>query len=150
MQDPVASGQRFAIFAVTAADHSDYRDIAAQTVAHHALIAGGHACIGQFQITQGIVLVNIDTRVVQHQIGLIKRQQVIERFIDHLQIFGIPHAHGQANVPVALRLACRKILFAVQGNGNCIRRMFKNPRRAIALVYIAIEDQYPVYPAAFQ
>jgi hypothetical protein len=29
MQDPVASGQRFAIFAVTAADHSDYRYIAA-------------------------------------------------------------------------------------------------------------------------
>lgn len=56
MQDAVAAGEGVAILAVTAADHPDHRDVAAQAVAHHAFVAGGEAFVGQLQITEGVVL----------------------------------------------------------------------------------------------
>ena len=67
-----------------------------------------------------------------------------------MQIFAIAHTHRQADIPVTLRLARRKILFAVQGNGNGIRRMFKNSCSTVALMHIAVKNQHAVYPAAFQ
>ncbi len=150
MQDAVAAGKGLAILAVATADHPDHRNIAAQAVAHHAFIAGGNAFVGQLQITEGVVLVHVDAGVVQHQIRLIQRQQVVERIVDHFQVIGVAHTVGQRNVPVAFGLACRKVLFAVQGNGDRFRGVVQNPCGAVALMHVAIEDQHPVHPAALQ
>ena len=89
MQDPVPTRQCLAVFAVTAADHADHRNIAAQAVAHNALVAGGNPFIGEFQIAQGIVFMHVHASVVEHQVRLIQGQQVIERLVDHLQVLGI-------------------------------------------------------------
>ena len=67
MQYPVAARQGLAILAVSAANHPDHRYVATQAVAHHALVTGGHASVGELQITQRIVFVHIHSGVVQHQ-----------------------------------------------------------------------------------
>ena len=150
MKNAVAAGEGVAILAVTTADHADHRDVAAQTMAHHAFIAGGDTFVGQLQITEGVVFVHIDAGVIQHQIRLIQRQQIVERVVDHFQIVGIAHAFGQRYVPVTFGFACRKILLAVQGHGNRLRGVMQDARGAVALMHVAIEDQHAIDPAALQ
>lgn len=146
----MATGEGVAILAVATADHANHRNVAAQAMAHHAFIAGGDAFVSQLQITKGVVLVHIDPGVVQHQVRLIQRQQVVERVIHHLQVIAIAHAFGQRNVPIAFGLAGRKILFTVQGNGDRLRRVVEDACGAITLMHVAIKDQHPVHPAALQ
>lgn len=143
-------GQGLAVLAVAAADHPEHRDVAAQAMAHHLFVAGGDALVGQLQVTQGIVLVHIHPGVVQHQVRLVQRQQVIEGIVDHLQVVGVAHAHRQGDVPVAAGLARREVFFAVQRDSHGIRGMFENPRGAVALVHVAVEDQHPADPSGFQ
>lgn len=143
-------GQGLAVLAVAAADHPDHRDVPAQAVAHHAFIAGGDAFVRQLQVTQRVILMHIDACVIQHQVRLVERQQVVERVVYHLQVIGVAHALGQWNVPITFSLACGKILFAVQGNGYRVRGVVQNPCSPVALVYVAIEDQHPIHPTAFQ
>lgn len=146
----MASGQGCAVLAVASADHAHHRDIAAQAVAQHGFVTGGNACVGQLQVAQGVVLVHIDTGVIQHQVGLIKRQQVVEGVVHHLQVGSVAHASGQGNVPVALCLAGGEVLLAVQRHGDGLGRVVQDARGAVTLVHIAVEDQHPVYPACFQ
>lgn len=40
--------------------------------------------------------------------------------------------------------------FAVQRDSHGIRGMFENPRGAVALVHVAVEDQHPADPSGFQ
>ena len=79
----MAAGQGRAVFAVAAADHAHHRDVAAQAVAHHAFIAGGDAFVCQLEVTEGVVFMHIHAGVVQHQVGLVERQQVVEGVVDH-------------------------------------------------------------------
>lgn len=146
----MAPGQGLAVFAVAAADHPDHWDVAAQAMAQYGFVAGGDSGVGEFQVAQGVVLVHVHAGVVQHQVRLVEGQQVVEGIVHHLQVGGVAHAHGQGDVPIAAGLACGKILFAVQGNRHRIRGVFQNARRAIALVHVAVEDQYPPNPATFQ
>ena len=146
----MAAGEGGAVLAVAAADHAHYRDVSAQAVAHHAFIAGGDALVCQLEVAEGVVLVHIDAGVVQHQVGLVQRQQVVERIVHHLEVVGIAHAHGQRNVPVALGLARGEVLFAVQRHGDSVWRVVEDARGAIALVHIAIEDQHAIHSAAGQ
>lgn len=146
----MATGQGRAVFAVAAADHPDHRNIAAQAVAHHAFIAGGDALVCQLEVAEGVVLVYIHAGVIQHQVGLIQRQQVVEGIVDHLEVVRVAHAHRQRDVPVALRLARGEVLFAVQGHGDCIRGVVEDACGAVALVHVAVEDQHPVDPPAGQ
>lgn len=146
----MATGQGRAVLAVAAANHAHHRDVAAQAVAHHAFVTGGDAGVCQLEVTEGVVLVHIDTGVIQHQIGLVERQQVVEGIVHHLEVVGIAHAHGQRDIPVAGGLACGEVLFAVQGHGNGIRRVVEDARGAITLMHVAVEDQHPVDPSAGQ
>lgn len=146
----MAPGQGCAVLAVATADHAHHRDVAAQAVAQHRFVTGGNACIGQLQIAQGVVLVHIDPGVVQHQVGSIEWQQVVEGVVHHLQVGHVAHAAGQGDVPIALRLARREVLFAVQRDGDGVWCVVQDARGAVTLMHIAVEDQHPVYPASLQ
>lgn len=146
----MATGEGFAVLAVAAADHAHHRDIAAQAVAQHAGIPRGQAFVGELQVAEGIVLVHVDAGVVEHQVRLVERQQVVQRIVHHLQVIGVAHAAGQGNVPVAAGLARGEVLFAVQRHGDGVWGVFENPRGAVALVHVAVEDQHPVDPAGLQ
>jgi hypothetical protein len=50
----------------------------------------------------------------------------------------------------SLGLACREVLLAVQRHGDRLRRVVQDACGAVALVHVAVEDQHPVDPAAFQ
>ena len=146
----MAPGQRFAVLAVAAADYANHRDVTAQAMAQHRFVTGSQAGVSQLQVAQGVVLVHIDAGVIQHQVGLIERQQVVEGVVHHLQVGRIAHATRQGNVPIALRLAGREILFTMQRHGYGFGGVMQDARGAVTLVHIAIEDQYPVYPASLQ
>ncbi|MNH42979.1 hypothetical protein D3C79_1047840 [compost metagenome] len=92
------------------------------------------------QVAQGVVLVHIDAGVVQHQVGLVQRQQVVEGIVHDLEVGGVAHAAGQGDVPVALRLAGREVLFTVQGHGDRVGCVLEDARGAVALVHVAVED----------
>lgn len=77
MEDAVTAGEGDVILGVAAADHPQYRNVAAQAVLQHGFVARGQAGVGELQVAQGIVLVHIDTGVVEHQVRLVDRQQVI-------------------------------------------------------------------------
>ena len=113
-------------------------------------VAGGQALVGQLQVTQGVVLVHIDTGVVQHQVRLVQRQQVVKRVLDHLQVRAIVHAAGQGNVPIAFGLAGGEVLLAVQRHGDRFGGVVQDARGAVALVHVAVEDQDAVHAAGFQ
>lgn len=68
----MAAGEGLAVLAVAAADHADHRDIAAQAMAHDGFIASGDALVCQLQVTERIILVHIDTCVIEHQVWLIE------------------------------------------------------------------------------
>ena len=87
---------------------------------------------------------HIDARVIQHQVGLIQRQQVVEGIVHHREVVGVAHAHGQRDIPVAGGLARREVLFAVQGHGNGVRCVMEDARGTVALVHVTVEDQHPV------
>ncbi len=57
---------------------------------------------------------------------------------------------GKRNVPVTLGFACGEVLFAVQRNSDGVCRVVQDTRGAVALMHVAVEDQYAVDPAAGQ
>ena len=141
----MAAGEGGQVLRVAAADHPQHRDVTAQAMIQHGFVTGRQAGVGELQVAQGVVLVHVDTGVVEHQVRLVDRQQIVERVVDHLEVVGVAHAAWQGDVPVAACLACREVLLAVQGHGDRLRLVFQQARGAVALMHVAVEDQHPLH-----
>jgi len=105
-------------------------------------IARGQPRVAEREQAEGVVAVDIDAGVVEHQVRLVERQQIAERIVDHLQVVRVAKARRQRDIPVAFGLARRKVLFAVQRDGHRVGHVRQDACGAVALMHIAIEDQH--------
>jgi len=144
------AGEQGAVLVVASADDTDHRNVAAQAMLDHGAVAHRQAFIAEVQQAQGIVAMNVHACVVDHQIRLVQRQEIAERIVDSLQVVRVAEAWRESDVPVAAGLAGREILLAMQRHRDRIRNLLENPRGAVALVDVAIEDQHAPDSAAFQ
>ena len=107
------------------------------------LVAPGQALQRQFEPSEPIALVRIRAGQIDHQLRLEAPSQDVECAGQRLQIVFVAAAIVQADVQVRRLLAERVVFLAVQRQGENGGVIAQNRRRAVALMYIQINDGDP-------
>lgn len=96
---------------------------------------------GQLQLSESILLIRVDSRLVEDHRGSKIVENAWEVIGQDGQILIIAQTIGEMNIEGALFFARRKILFTVHGEGEDLRITLEDGRGAIPLVDIAIDDR---------
>ena len=144
MQDGVARRQTIDIRVVAAADDPDHGDLKTKTSAQDKGLPSRQALFGQRQPAQLVVRVGIDPRVEEDDIRPDAGQQRRQDPLQLRQIVVIAGPIGEFDIEVAHRFPMREVLLRMHREGEDAGIALEDPRRAVALVDVEVDDQHRI------
>ena len=98
--------------------------------------------LGYGKATEPVVQVGISAGQANHKIGGEILQGPDNPFIKGFKIGGIIRPISQLNIQITFFFVKGKVIFAMDGKGEDSGIVFKNSRRSVSLVDIAVYNQY--------
>ena len=140
-QDEMPTGDRLDIWSIAAADHRRERQVEPLAGFGDLPIPGAQAVITERKKTEPIVGMRIDAGVIEDQLRSRLLDRLRERWTERCKIGFIARALRQADIKIGGRLVERPVGIAVDRQGEDARIVCEDPRRAVAMVYIAVDHQ---------